>query len=68
MKKISNKKKLIKQFLLMDCGALVFGIVFFLITNMIGEKTTILGAAIATIIFWIFDFVLRGFLGKFKEC
>ncbi|WP_273753719.1 hypothetical protein [Leuconostoc mesenteroides] len=59
MKKISNEKKLIKQFLLMDCGALVFGIVFFLITNMMGEKTTILGAAIATIIFWIFDFVLR---------
>jgi len=67
MKNKSKKNELIKQFLLMDCGAVLFGIIFFLIMNMMGEKTTIFGAVLATIIFWVFDFILRGFLGKFKE-
>ncbi len=51
----------------MDCGAIMFG--FFLIpVTIMGEKTSLLTAIIAAVIFWIFDFLLSGFICKFKEC
>lgn len=57
----------VRQFLRLDLGTVVFGVVYFIVTNFIGYEQSVTNSTIVSVIFWVLMLFVLGFMGKFRE-